>query len=166
MLFTNFNVSHRQCVNILQGVKKNKQQCNVKVTGRQPAQTCLEKAIFFKCWSALGLHLSCFCWLASIKMACKENCHCCGPGWIDDFIAQCLVHSRCSTWMSYPGSSGCGPKGHEGDCRPLSRILCVLICAIVAPNSSALRCNFLLWGIYFYLQELSTLCVCYCPKVT
>ena len=56
--------------------KKKKQQCNVKVIGRQPAQTCLEKEIFFKCLSALGL--SYFCWLKSVKMACNKNRDCYG----------------------------------------------------------------------------------------
>lgn len=67
-------------------------------------------------------------WLASINVGCKENCYWYVPVSIGDFIAQCLVYSRCSTWMSYSGSVGCGPKGHEVDCRPPSRILYVLSC--------------------------------------
>lgn len=30
--------------------------------------------------------------------------------------------------MSYPGAARCSPKGHEIECKPLSRILCVLNC--------------------------------------
>lgn len=40
-----------------------------------------------------------------------------------------MVHSRCSTLMSYPGSSGCDPKQHEVECRLLSRTLCFLSCS-------------------------------------
>lgn len=40
-----------------------------------------------------------------------------------------MVHSRCSTLVSYPGSSGCGRKGQEVECRLLSRTLCFLSCS-------------------------------------
>lgn len=47
--------------------------------------------------------------------------------WLAERIVTAVVHSRCSTLMSYPGSSGCGPKGHEVECRLLSRTLCFLV---------------------------------------
>ena len=40
-----------------------------------------------------------------------------------------MVHSRCSTLVSYPGSSGCGHKGQEVECRLLSGTLCFLSCS-------------------------------------
>lgn len=98
------------------------------VTGLKRAQACPDRAMFFKCPSSLEISLGCiFGWL-SINVGCKENCYWYVPVSIDDFIAQCLVYSRCSTWTNYSGSVGCGPKGHEVDCRPPSRILHVLSC--------------------------------------
>ena len=40
-----------------------------------------------------------------------------------------MVHSRCWTLVSYPGSSGCGPKLQKVECRLLSRTLCFVSCS-------------------------------------
>lgn len=130
MLFSNFySSSCRHCVNVLQGVGKKKLatllcECNWQAhCPNMPGQSII-------LWVpvSLGISLSSFCWLASINVPCKENCHCYGPGWIDEFVVQCLVCSRYPTQVHYPGSAGCDPKGHGVDCRPLSRTLCVFSC--------------------------------------
>lgn len=84
--------------------------------------------MLFQCLCFLEISHSGFCWLASLNVGCKENCYCCGPAQIDDFIAECLVHRRCLMWVTFPRSAGCGPKGHEVDWGPLLRILYVLSC--------------------------------------
>lgn len=40
--------------------KKCKQQCYVNVSGRQPAPTCSDRVLLFKCLSFLEISLSCF----------------------------------------------------------------------------------------------------------
>lgn len=71
------------------------------------------------------------------------------PGWTDDFVLQCLKHSRDSTYMSNSDSSECGPK------RLKITIKSIVLSVAVTLSRSALGCHFLLQDIYSYLQKLS-----------